>query len=60
MVGSPQALPSRDDKSHLRYDTVMMAFLEAALAVDRRRGGGLRLGVTGDNGGEHGEEIHRW
>ena len=61
MVGLSQALPSWNDKVHLRYDTPGVAFLNvAALSVDRRRGRGFRLGVTGDNGVERGEGIHRW
>jgi hypothetical protein len=49
-------------KVHLRYDTpVSVGILSAAaLRVDRRRGRGFRLGVTGDNGVARSEEIHRW
>jgi len=60
MVGSPQASPSWDNKSHLRNDTPIGALVKIrALTFDRRRGRGLRVGVTGENGGERGKEIHR-
>ena len=59
MATASQALPSWNDKAHLRYHTHVVALLRAAaISVNRRRRCRFRLGVTGDNGVELDEEIH--